>query len=102
MNVRRIFTLLALTLCLSSCGTAFYTKVSEEVRLGMTKSEVTNILGKGYKVTGSYYDNDGDLVEVLEYKRIDVSSSYDKIYSMHFKNNVLVEWFRDKEYAPRD
>jgi DNA-binding winged helix-turn-helix (wHTH) protein len=61
----------------------------EKLELGMTKKEVVNILGRGYKIAEKRIDS-GKEIEVLSYQ-----DSPQEYYFFLFENNSLQEWYRE-------
>mgnify|MGYP003623415695 CR=1 FL=1 len=66
-----------------------------KLELGMTKEEVTNILGKEYTIAEKRIEN-GVEIEVISYRDFYRS---DEFYLFVFSNNKLQKWYR--ELMPR-
>lgn len=88
-----VLTIIFLTSC-SSVVNLTSSKMNQ-LELGMSKEQVTNILGKGYTVSEKRIEN-GIQIEVLSYR--DVLKD-DEFYLFQFKNDKLKEWYR--ELLPR-
>ncbi|MGI6049102.1 MAG: hypothetical protein ACOYEG_14030 [Petrimonas sp.] len=89
--MRKLIGVLFMTVMLSSCGTFVnITRAKmEKLELGMTKKEVVNILGRGYKIAEKRIDS-GKEIEVLSYQ-----DSPQEYYFFLFENNSLQEWYRE-------
>jgi len=62
-----------------------------KLELGMSKEQVTDILGSNYTIAEKKMEN-GVLVEVLSYRD---SYNNDEFYMFLFKNNTLEKWNRE-------
>ena len=67
----------------------------EQLELGMSKKQVTGIMGKEYTISEKRMEN-GVEVEVLSYRDF---YNDDELYLFRFKNGRLQEWHR--EILPR-
>ncbi|MFD2743772.1 MULTISPECIES: outer membrane protein assembly factor BamE domain-containing protein [Sphingobacterium] len=67
-----------------------------DVRLGMTREQVVEVLGRPSMVVSAYTTENGDQIEVLEYVRNESNSLTDQVESRpiwtYFINNELFEW----------
>jgi len=63
----------------------------EQLELGMSKKQVTDILGNEYTISEKRME-DGNEVEVLSYRDF---YKDDEFYLFRFKNNRLEEWHRE-------
>ncbi|PVH26166.1 outer membrane protein assembly factor BamE domain-containing protein [Sphingobacterium corticibacter] len=67
-----------------------------DVRLGMTREQVVEILGRPSMVVSAYTEENGDLIEVLEYVRSETNSLTEQVEARpiwtYFVNNELFEW----------
>ncbi|MBB4036970.1 hypothetical protein GGR21_002884 [Dysgonomonas hofstadii] len=88
---------LSCVLSFSSCGTMNLGSKLKNVEIGMTKKEVTNILGNSYDVVAARDTPDGPL-EVLRYTGVTIDG--DKYYIVNFLNGKLVEWFLETGRLP--
>lgn len=90
--LRRITFVALLTLVLSSCGASIQTGL-QNVRVGMSRSEVVSRLGSYYEVVSMAATEEGQL-EVLRYtqdKAEDGKIVPYREYILHFLNDKLVE-----------
>ncbi len=63
----------------------------EALELGMSKEQVTEILGNAYTIAEKRME-DGVPVEILSYRNFPHD---DEFYLFVFKNNELEEWYRE-------
>ena len=82
-------------LLFTSCGVADVTSMRsydmERVELGMTKSELTGILGTAYTIAEKRIEAQ-DTIEVLSYRNF---PHEEELYLFTFKNSQLMEWNRE-------
>lgn len=87
-------------LFLSSCvSTRFANLTSEkmnQLELGMSKEEVTQVLGNGYTIAEKRLEDTNE-IEVLSYRDF---YKDDELYLFLFKNQKLEKWYR--ELLPSD
>jgi uncharacterized protein YcfL len=95
MKKSKIFVLSAFVLLLSSCA-AFQAAIMtsskmNKLELGMSKEEVTKILGSDYTIAEKRME-ENNKIEVLSYR-----SYYkdDEFYMFVFRNNKLEKWYRE-------
>ncbi|MCI0920384.1 outer membrane protein assembly factor BamE [Sphingobacterium rhinopitheci] len=85
---------LLLTLILSSCSAYHIAQMNQEkmekLKLGMSKEELTSILGKKYTIS-SKESNGTEITEILSYENF----PYDEYYLFEFSNNRLQKWKRE-------
>lgn len=88
-KIKFLVALIILTCCisLSSCGTMNLGSKLKNVEIGMTKKEVTSILGNNYSVVTARQTPEGAL-EVLRYV-----SPFEGIYIVTILDGKLVEWY---------
>ncbi len=79
-------------LSFSSCGTMNLGTKLKSVEIGMTKNEVTSILGNSYDVVAARDTPDGAL-EVWRYHNVTMEGAIP--YIVNFLDGRLVEWFRE-------
>ena len=102
MKTSKIYLLSALLiLMLSSCstfsGVAIMTSTNmNKLELGMSKEQVTKILGSDYTIAEKRMENDTK-IEVLSYRDY---YKNDEIYMFLFKNDKLDKWYR--EFIPKE
>ena len=63
----------------------------DQLALGMSKNEVTNILGTGYTIAEKRMEN-GVEIEVLSYRDF---YEDDEFYMFLFEDNQLKKWYRE-------
>ncbi len=63
----------------------------DQLALGMSKNEVTNILGTGYTIAEKRME-DGVEIEVLSYRDF---YEDDEFYMFLFEGNQLKKWYRE-------
>ena len=87
-------------LLFASCGVVNVTSMRsynmERVELGMTKSELTGILGTAYTIAEKRIEAQ-DTIEVLSYRNY---PQQEELYLFTFRNSHLQEWKREiqREY----
>lgn len=96
MNPSKIFILSAfVVLMLSSCSGFQVAIMSSDkmnkLELGMSKEQVTKILGNGYTIAEKRMEL-GKKVEVLSYRDY---YKNDEFYMFVFKNDNLEKWYRE-------
>lgn len=71
----------------------------KKIALGMSKEQVTKILGRDYLAASSSRDERGNQVDIIAYK----SAAYEE-YRLRFVNNLLTEWNREftNKYIVKD
>lgn len=80
-----------------SCGTTKLESNLQRIELGMTKQEVSSILGKNYTIMGSGRTPDGN-IETWSYTDPNIMESDNKKIIVNFLDGRLDEWHR--EYIP--
>lgn len=87
-----------LFLILTSCSAANISRLRksnmELLELGMSKVQVSNILGTAYTIAEKKIEAK-DTIEVLSYRNFPYD---DELYLFRFKNNQLESWHR--EFTP--
>lgn len=101
MKKSKIFIISAfLAVFLSSCLTLdivnMNSKNMNKLELGMSKEQVTNILGSGYTIAEKRIENE-IRIEILSYRD---TYKTDEFYLFVLKNNKLEKWYR--ELIPKD
>jgi len=101
MKKSNVFILSAfVVLILSSCSTfrvAMMTSSNmNKLELGMSKAQVTEILGKDYTFAEKRIE-DNKLIEVLSFRNYYKNEEF---YMFVFKNDKLEKWYR--EFAPKE
>lgn len=87
----------------SSCATT--SSRLTDVSLKTSKAQVRSVIGAPESVTLAFIDNEGNIVEVLDYRLYQYSgaieglSPYYNIYSFIFVNDSLVKWIKTQENA---
>ena len=96
-KIKYILSVIIVVSCLSfaSCGTMGLGSKLKKVEIGMTKSEVTNILGNNYDVMAARDTPDGT-IETFRYESVTIDGPVPYIVS--FLNGRLIEWFREPGY----
>lgn len=78
---------------LSSCNLNSYAVMSGEkmnkLELGMSKAQVTSILGTGYTISEKSIEN-GNNIEILSYNNVYNTKEY---FYFVFKNDKLERWY---------
>ena len=99
MNRKKWMFMLIACVFLTGCGSIMnvYKMDSkmQKIELGMTKKKVVSILGNSYETAGARLTADGP-VESISYQTITVSDSTEGYYILSFRDNILIEWFKDK------
>ena len=87
--MRTLVVLILFVLLFTSCVTAKYSS-PKGVRLGMTKEEVVELVGKPCKLVNAIKTPEGlyETVEYIEYKK----HINNKLFVYFFFNNKLTEW----------
>lgn len=98
--MRNLITILFLVLLFSSCG-ASSTMINADsnmrkVKIGMSKEQVIEIVGKHYEVIAAAKGR-----ETIGYR-----PSVDEIYMLEFEGNKLIEWhkewLRQERFRPQE
>lgn len=94
MNIKNALILFVLML-FTSCASLMVARMSSinmnKLELGMSKEQITQILGIDYTIAEKRMD--GDIkVEVLSYRD---AYKTDEFYLFVFKNNKLERWYRE-------
>lgn len=98
MNNKLFCSLIAICLLLlSACGSTKLESGLKQIELGMTKQEVSSILGKKYTIMGSGTTPDGNM-ETWCYTDPNLLESNNKKIIVNFLDGRLDEWHR--EYIP--
>lgn len=100
--INRLLSILAICFLNACISNNIAWKTNENIRqvkIGMTKAEVIQLLGNKYMITSSSNDAYGNPVEVLGYK-----SDADEEYKLKFLSNKLTEWNREhvNKYVVKD
>lgn len=74
-------------LILSACSSLISSSKMDKLELGMSKEQVTTILGKRYTIAEKRIEN-GNQIEILSYR------DYDEFYMFLFMNDKLEKWYR--------
>lgn len=79
-----------LILIFAGCSSGVYMTGSkmDNLELGMSKVQLTKILGKGYTIAEKRIENGSD-IEVLSYRDLD------EFYMFVFTDNKLEKWYRE-------
>lgn len=85
-----LFILVLITTACSSLANMTSEKMNK-LELGMSKQQVTEILGNNYTIAEKKIEN-GVQVEVLSYRDF---YKDDEFYMFTFKNNTLEKWHRE-------
>ena len=100
MNMKKWICMCIVALLLTGCRSVFeaYNLDSrmKKIELGMTKKQVVSILGKNYETAGARLTPEGP-VESISYQTVTMSDNTEGYYILSFRDNVLVEWFKDKQ-----
>lgn len=87
-----------LAVILSSCSgvriAAMRQSKMEQLELGMSKSQVVNILGSSYSIAQKEIHM-SDTIEVISYRNVPFDEEF---YLFRFKNNKLEKW--NREFQP--
>lgn len=84
------FVILLLTSCAAFKLTPMTSSVMNKLELGMSKEQVTTILGPDYTIAEKRIE-DGNKIEVLSYRDVTYSGEF---YMFVFKNDRLEKWYR--------
>lgn len=84
------FVILLLTSCAAFKLTPMTSSVMNKLELGMSKEQVTTILGTDYTIAEKRIE-DGNKIEVLSYRDVTYSGEF---YMFVFKNDSLEKWYR--------
>ena len=89
----RICILFIIVLITTACSSVvnMTSEKMNKLELGMSKQQVTEILGSNYTIAEKKIEN-GVQVEVLSYRDF---YKDDEFYMFIFKNNTLVRWHRE-------
>lgn len=94
--MKKIVISIFLIMFLFSCGSKYYgymdSKLMNQLKLGMTTEQVTEILGNTYKISQNRIE-DGKEIKILSYR------NSDEFYLFKFENNNLKSW--DRELLPK-
>lgn len=86
-----------LTICfLTSCAAYKTESRMQDIQLGMSKRKVVSILGKNYEPMGARITPDGT-IETIRYFSTSVLNNNEDYYLLNFKDDKLVEWFKDPD-----
>ncbi|MFR9166771.1 MAG: hypothetical protein ACLVKO_11340 [Dysgonomonas sp.] len=85
--MKKILFTLFVIVTLSACGSAYNTQL-KQIELGMTKEQVTTLMGDKYTEAGR--GSMGD--ETIEYK-----DRYKNHWFFEFTDNQLVKWYKETE-----
>lgn len=89
--MKRIIVVLFVILLFVSCMVSNTSKLTQQLELGMAKSQVIDIMGKDYFVESLQQTDEGKM-EILHFY-----STYYPAYLLYFLNDKLVEFHR---YVP--
>ncbi|MFO7824493.1 MAG: hypothetical protein R6V72_11195 [Cyclobacterium sp.] len=91
----QLFFAFGFILIISSCSPHLFSSLRSnnmnQLELGMSKEQVTDVLGINYTIAEKRMEN-GIPVEVLSYRNF---PNDDEFYLFVFKNNELEEWYRE-------
>jgi 7-cyano-7-deazaguanine synthase in queuosine biosynthesis len=79
-----------------ACSPSYWVGVDrcmQDVKLGMTKAEITQTVGTDYKIASAYKDENGNTIEVLSYRNQSSEEYYLKLV-----NDKLIEWNKEQIY----
>ncbi|WP_455628682.1 hypothetical protein [Parabacteroides chinchillae] len=82
-------------LMLTSCASYRIENQMHKIELGMSKKKVVSVLGKNYDTVGASVTPEGSF-ERISYPFANILNE-DGYYILSFKDNVLVEWFKEKK-----
>ena len=91
VSVLCIFVVLLMSSCISFQAVHMTSDKMNRLELGMTKEQVTQILGSGYIIAEKRME-EGDQIEVLSYRDFYKENEF---YLFLFKNNKLEKWYRE-------
>lgn len=86
-----VFLILVLDSCASFQVVNMTSSNMNQLELGMSKEEVTQILGRDYTIAEKRLEDNNE-IEVLSYKNFYESNEY---YLFVFKNHKLEKWYRE-------
>ncbi len=99
MKIKSIILALLFLAAFTSCSNYFVSRLRStnmnQLELGMSKEQVTGILGKEYTIAEKRMEG-GNQIEILSYRN---SPETDEFYQFVFVNNELERWYR--ELMPR-
>lgn len=84
------FVILLLSSCAAFKLTPVTSSVMNKLELGMSKEQLTTILGPSYTIAEKRIE-DGNKIEVLSYRDVIYD---DEFYMFVFKNDSLEKWYR--------
>lgn len=87
--IRNLCCTILLILAFTSCGSSTLMQKSKAIELGMSRKEVTDIMGNGYRMLAARTTSDGNL-ETIRYEPV-----LEYPYVFTFLDNRLVEWFQE-------
>lgn len=91
MYILSVFLLVVLHSCASLRVANMTSAKMDSLELGMTKAQVTQILGSDYTIAEKRFENNTD-IEVLSYRD---HYENDEFYLFVFKNKQLEKWYRE-------
>jgi len=96
--MKKVFLLIFLLLFITSCAHTYGRIELDRLKLGMTKQEVRNELGRPFNVIGSMAFPEG-LLEVWEYRRYHLWYDYlEEQYWLYFFDDRLEQWGRPGDW----
>lgn len=103
MKRKRLLCLITVCVLCMSCSSMKdmwnWDKNVKKVELGMTKKEVTSILGQSYVPFSAVQTPEG-MMEAIRYD-VEANNDYLIFYVYSFRNGKLVEWHQDRERIRR-
>lgn len=85
--MKKLIFSLFVAVALTACGTAYNTQL-KQVQLGMTPSDVVNLMGDKYNVV-SQKDQDNQTLEYVD--------RYKNHWLFQFADGKLVKWYKETE-----
>jgi len=92
INILSVLLMFLLASCISMSSIAYMTSAKmNKLELGMSKEQVTQVLGTDYKIAEKRLEDDIE-IEVLSYRdRV----ANDEVYFFVFKNKKLEKWYQE-------
>lgn len=88
--MKKLLIIIIVTTFFAACGPV-YNKELKQVKLGMTRQEIVNLMGD------KYVSKDVHTIGTKEYETLEYKDKYKYHWLFTFENDLLTEWWKEKE-----